>query len=52
MIDGIDGDAVDSGANGIARVDGVDGTGCVDAYSLRDQRRGENQETNYTCRFK
>jgi hypothetical protein len=52
VIDGVDGDAVDSGTDGIAGVDGVNGTGYVDAYSLCDQRRGENQETNYACRFK
>jgi len=52
VIDVIDGDAVDSDADGIAPVDGVDGTGCVDAYSLCGQRRGENQETNYACRLK
>jgi hypothetical protein len=36
VVDGIDGDAVYACADGIARVDGVDWSGGVDAYGLRE----------------
>ena len=40
VVDRIDGDTIDAGADRVARIDGVDRSGGVDAYGLRGQRRG------------